>query len=569
MDKYQAKHPELETTYIGTADGAFINAPHNIMPKTYDPRQRPWYQEAVKNPGRIIITAPYVSVSSGQEVVTIAEQTADRQAVIAEDLELKTIQSIINNITIGHAGYVVLLDSDKDVIAFRGQKPGAKATGSEIDGLYKSTNGTLDYTMDGTPAQMVFTTNRLTDWKIAGTYSDSESTEAANPILRTTITVLIIALLLGLLLMFIVVRSILKPMQILVRSAQQISKGDLTVPVHIKNSDEIGDLGRNFEAMRQSLQSILYDVRDTSHQVASSAEELMASSGQGAQATQVIAETIEQVAIGSEQQVQSVENGNQIIEEMSQGIQQIAERAQSVSATASSASDAVGTGRHSIEAVVEHMQLIRSSVTDLANSVQKLDERSQQISTIVEAITHISSQTNLLALNAAIEAARAGEHGKGFSVVAGEIRKLAEQSSSSAQAITDLIHAIQTDTDNASTVALSATESVEEGITAVTEADTSFNTIRDFVTHVADQIHEVSAAVQQMAASSDEVAQAIGQVTEIAESTASGTQSVSAATEEQLASMEEISASATELAKVADELQHLIERFRLSPDDTH
>ncbi|MFB5190743.1 methyl-accepting chemotaxis protein [Alicyclobacillus fastidiosus] len=563
VDKYQAQHPELETTYIGTSNGQFVNAPHNIMPKGYDPRQRPWYQEAVANPGHVIVTAPYVSVSSGQEVVTIAEQTADGQAVMAENLQLKTIQSIVSKIKIGHQGYVVLLDGDKNVIDVPGKKPGSKATGSEITGMYQATSGKLSYTSNGSSKEMVFTTNPVTKWKIAGTYDNNEAVQAANPILTTTLTVLIIALILGALLVIFVVRSILKPLGILVQSAKRISDGDLTQAVVIHNRDEFGELGKNFEEMRQSLQSILHDVSTTSSQVASSAEELMASSDQGAAAAQVIAEAIQEVAAGSEQQADRVGSSTHIVEEMSGGIQQVAVSSESVVTTATGAADVADRGQKSIESVVRQMNHIDVTLATLVKSVTKLAERSTQIGEIVEVITDIASRTNLLSLNASIEAARAGEHGKGFAIVANEIRKLAEQSSRSAQEITELVNTIQADTNEATLATTSTSQAVQEGMNAVAVADQSFSTIQASVGNVANQIHEVSAAVQQMAANSDEVRQSISQIADIAEMTAAGTHSVSAATEEQLASMEEISASATELARVAEQLQDLIRKFNI------
>ncbi|MBO1510231.1 methyl-accepting chemotaxis protein [Metabacillus bambusae] len=232
-----------------------------------------------------------------------------------------------------------------------------------------------------------------------------------------------------------------------------------------------------------------------------------------------------------------------------------------MSISANQTSEMSVDGKKSIDKVKRQLNLINDNVTGLGSAINGLSERSIEIGRINEVITAIAAQTNLLALNAAIEAARAGEHGKGFAVVADEVRKLAEQSASSAKQITNLIAVIQNDTNQTIHSMNSTTKEVDAGLTVVEEAGKSFEKIEDSIKEVVLQINDVTGAINQLSSGTSQVATSIKIVKEIAEESAVRNQNVSAATEEQLASMEEIETSSTNLAKMSEQLQLLIRKF--------
>ncbi|HCX52586.1 MAG TPA: methyl-accepting chemotaxis protein, partial [Bacillus sp. (in: Bacteria)] len=164
---------------------------------------------------------------------------------------------------------------------------------------------------------------------------------------------------------------------------------------------------------------------------------------------------------------------------------------------------------------------------------------------------------------AAIEAARAGEQGKGFAVVSEEVRKLAEESSTSALRISDLIVRIQEETNKAVDFMQFTTNEVKTGINNVNGAGESFEKIQQSVKEVSLQINEVSSSVEQMVGGADQLSKTMEQIIEISLSTAEGTQNISAATEEQLASMQEIAASTITLSKMAEDLHEQTSVFKV------
>lgn len=372
------------------------------------------------------------------------------------------------------------------------------------------------------------------------------------------------ALLAGMVLIYFVIRHMVKPVVKLSGQVNLIAGGDLTLePLLFKSNDEVGRLAKDVNEMTGSLRKLIREVNQTSMQVAASSEELTASAEQTGKASESIALVSQDLAAAAEKQLRSLEDTSGIISRMSEAIGGIAANAEGVTRTAVETAGKAETGLESARHAVEQMNAINTTMTDLSRTVLALGEQSKEIGSIVEVITEIAAQTNLLALNAAIEAARAGEHGRGFAVVADSIRKLAEQSTRSAHQISELIGLILGQIDKVSHTVLSASVEVGEGAQLVQSAGDAFVDIRSSASDTAERIEEVSQAVHRMSEGAGGVVNSIQLLLALADTTAEGTQNASAASEEQLATMEEITASATYLSSLAEELQHLIEKFKV------
>lgn len=397
----------------------------------------------------------------------------------------------------------------------------------------------------------------------AGKTSNS-ALELAKQAFIAIIALTIVAVVIALIIAFVISIMISKPVKRISDAANQIANGDLTgEEITLRNRDELNDLAISFNTMTTNLRTMIEAVGATSEQVAASSEELQASAEQNTKASEQISEIVEELATGTSGQVDIVSRSSQAMNEMATGSGQIAELAQSVSESAIDAANQSAEGNVIIQDAVEQMGSVQASITSLSKLMMGLGERSAEIGTITEVINGIARQTNLLALNAAIEAARAGEHGRGFAVVADEVRKLAEESSTSAQRITDLVHLMQQDTSQAVAAVKENSVETENGMEVVTKAGHAFEQILNAVNKVAGEIQEVSAGAEQMAASSDEVVKYMEQISSIAMGASEGAHNVSAATEEQLASMEEIAASSSSLSQMAEQLQEHVNKFKV------
>jgi len=376
-------------------------------------------------------------------------------------------------------------------------------------------------------------------------------------------SIIAVSILLLLLISYFVGRMITKPVKQIKDLLIKAEEGDFTVKGTYQSKDEIGELTSSFNHMTEKLQTVFSTVQDSSQHVASASEELSASSEQNNRASEHISLTIQELATGADTQVAKIKESNKVITTISEHTKLIASHTEKMSENVMRASNMSTEGNKAIQQVNKQMNSIYVNVTSLSEAISNLNLRSTEIGQITDVITNISAQTNLLALNAAIEAARAGEHGKGFAVVADEVRKLAEESTSSTENIAKLIQIIQNDTETTIDTMKKASEEVQSGLNIVQIAGSSFEKIEVAVNDVVTQIEEISNALIKFTEGTDTINASIYEVSDVAIESANRTQNISAATQQQLASMEEISASSLALAQLADELQNIVKLFKI------
>jgi len=389
-----------------------------------------------------------------------------------------------------------------------------------------------------------------------------ESIQSSKSATAIMIIVTLITILLCSTLGYVIANMITRPIHSIQQWMAKAQDGDMTVQGDYLSSDEIGLLTKDFNRMIAGLREIIVKIGMESQNLSASSQQLLASSEQSSESTNQVVLAIQEIASGADSQLQSTTESVRAMEEMAIGINRIADFSGSVSSMSMDASKEAEEGNIAIQKAVEQMEMIRTSVNDSALLVNQLGNRSNEIGKIVDVITDISSQTNLLALNAAIEAARAGEHGRGFVVVAGQVRKLAEQSRQSAEQISAIVRQIQNETTHAVIAMEKGSKEVESGSVIVREAGEAFHNIMHAVQEVANQMQEVSASSEQMSAGSEQITASLQEMENITKATFAKTESVAAASEEQLATMEEISSAVQALTNMAYELHEITLRFK-------
>lgn len=555
---------DVSAIYAGSEKGLFMQYPVQKMPDGYDPRERPWYQEALKaENGKQVITKPYVAASTGKMVITIAQKMKDGSGVIGLDMEIDSLLQKLKEIKIGQKGYAFIMEKDKTVLADPTQKPGSQVNENLASIIFKNKEGSGSYTLKGTDKKVAYVTNELTGWKIGGTMLVSEVEEAAKPVFNTAIIVFSVTLIVAGTLIFFIVRSISKRLSNLARFSKKVSEGDLRDKLQIQSDDEIGQVGKGFNTMIDSLRSLIGAVQTSVENVASSSEELTASAGQTSKATEHITLAIEQFSSGNESQNDKVELSSVELEEMNRGLQHMNESAESITASSIKSTDIAGEGGQLVEKTASQMNVIDQSVKKAENVISALESKSKDITQILGVINGIADQTNLLALNAAIEAARAGESGRGFSVVAEEVRKLAVQSANSAKEIENLIKEIVQDIDVSQEVFTAVNREVQSGLSFTEQTKVSFHNIFEMTKEISDQLQTMNQTVVQLSKGSAHVSEAVREIADVSRESSANIQDIAASAEEQLASMEEISSSSATLSSMAEELRDLISKFKV------
>lgn len=363
---------------------------------------------------------------------------------------------------------------------------------------------------------------------------------------------------------YFIARSITGPVGRVTSALQEVAAGNLQIEdLHIKNKDEIGEMGTAFNRMIQDLRRILGKVNQTALQLSAQSQELSASAEQSAASSQLMARTAEENMNGSNSQRELIGKAVISMDEMSTGIKQIAGSNEEMLYSAETVGALVNKGEKVTENVSNQIHDIHQSIKETERYMGVLEKHASDIQKVTSLITAISEQTNLLALNAAIEAARAGEAGKGFAVVAEEVRKLAEQSKASAGEIASMVKEIQKDTDLAVLSIQAGSSKIEQGLSASSTSRNVFQNIKSSVADVGEKVATVSAAIEELEAMTEAVAQSAHQVREIADKTAVTAHDSSAATEEQLAAVEQIAASTQALSSLAAEMQSEAGKFKV------
>ena len=400
------------------------------------------------------------------------------------------------------------------------------------------------------------------DERIVAETVEASSAAANQAVLFAAITGAF-ALAIGVLLSVLLSRAVRRPLKILADGAALYSQGDLTRTILISSQDEIGEVGTAMNRMQEHLKSLVLNIRRQSALLAQAAGQLGANADQSADSANSVAEAISEVAAGADNQNRTIESVMSNVAKNAEDVRRMGQQAAGAADRSKEVAHKAEDGEIAAERAVNQMDQIEETVDRSATVVAKLGTMSQEIGHIVETISDIAGQTNLLALNAAIEAARAGESGRGFSVVAEEVRKLAEQSDQAAQQIATLIGGIQAETENAVAVMAAGTREVRTGAEVVRTAGRSFQEINELVAAVSDQVRGISESFGSLAEGNTQILQAMHNLKSIGESASQQTQNVSAATQEQSAAMQEIASAGHELTRYAEELQQAVNQFKV------
>ncbi len=417
------------------------------------------------------------------------------------------------------------------------------------------------------PYQWILATGLWVDYIDTRIAEEQEKADAAfrESVMHVAVIIVILQALIIFAAVFLSNRMV-APILDLTRRLEILSTGDFRDTENASESDrmdEIGIMGRALEKMKSSIRSLMTTVVNSSEQVAAASEELTASADQSATAIHQVADSIVRVAGACNEQFVEVENATEETDHLTKNMSGFTDTLQDALEKIRITNSAADDGAKNVMNAVSQMKLIESSVRSSAAVIEELGVESDKIGKIVDAISAIAEQTNLLALNAAIEAARAGEHGRGFAVVADEVRKLAEQSQSSAGEISSLIGSIQEKAQNAVRSMQEGVTQTEAGTEAVDGAGNTFREIARMVTDVAESSERMQAIVSDLAEGSGKISRAVGRIESKSKDVASESETVSAASEEQTATMHEIADASRSLAQMAQEMQGALAKFKI------
>ncbi|KDR94520.1 methyl-accepting chemotaxis protein [Peptoclostridium litorale DSM 5388] len=565
-------HGSATSMYMVANDRQTVFYPHVEIPDDYDPRSSAWYKSAAES-GKTSYTEPYTDTVTGKTVITISTPVYDSSnelvGVVGVDISMHSIIDEISSIKLGEKGFVSLSDKSGNVVAtmnesFIGKKIPVPALN---EALKTSSVGTVEYSSDenGKLVDKFLSFKRMEDmgWTLSGTMYVDEVKGSTSILLKNTIIIGIISLLIALSISFVFSKKITDSIGLILVDMERIGRGDFTVRCNVSSSDEIGQLSEHFNTTIDSIGSLIGNIKMAIENVSSASENLTSNAEETNATSLEVLKTVDEISRGASEQAYDAEQGATLIGGLSEKLNELLESTDEMERFADSANASNLNGLEMVGLLKEKTRLNELSTNNIEAAILGLDKNTFSIGNIISTIGAISEQTNLLALNASIEAARAGDAGKGFSVVAEEIRKLAEESKIAANEIGEIIVNIQNDSKNTVSLMNEVKTITKDQTDSVFKVNESFSIISESIQNISQKIKTVSSFVNEINTEKNGIVSAIENISSVSEETAAATEEVNASVQEQTRAVEGVSLLADSLNNLSSELKNEIEKFTI------
>ncbi|MGU5687149.1 methyl-accepting chemotaxis protein [Aeromonas caviae] len=533
-------------TYFGSAQGEMTRHDPALNTANYDPRARPWYQNADKA-GKLIVTPPYVSVTMQQMVVTLAEPVSHQGRVIGvagADLSLDALIDEVLAMKVQGEGYAMLLDRTGLIVGHPNKELALKQVAELDPGL---TGAALDaWSRDGelhganlNGREVLLSVQGVpgTDWLLAMVmYKEVLEAPLASLLWQLVGLTLVLLLVFGALLIAMF-NYLFADLGRVSRALADIAhgEGDLTVQIATRSQDEVGQLAQNFNQFVARLHGIVSRLRDVTVELA--AQSRTQAAGAEARSQRVRQQQDEIVMVAT------------AVTEMASATQEIAGNAEFAANTAGDAVRLAVAGQSQVGQSQRSITGLAGEVSDASQTIHELDGHAQQISGILATISGIAEQTNLLALNAAIEAARAGEQGRGFAVVADEVRVLSRRTHDSTAEIQQMIEALQQTTRKAVGGMETSRQLAGTSVEDAEAANLSLGRINEAIGAISDMATQIAAAAEEQTSVTGEISRNTENIRHVSQALAEQAR--------------EEAAQAAQLKSLTERLEQEIGRFRL------
>ena len=503
----------LLTAYYGDETGAMRDENPQSDYSGYDPRTRPWYQQA-KATNTVITTEPYIDATTKKLVITLAKSA--QQGVIGGDITIDKVLETVNALRLPANGFTILADKNGTTIAYQEQDKQLKpmtAINPQLDGAYldqlQQAQGLQELDWHGTPKLAWAVNIPHSSWELVFVLDKETLLAPLQTQFWQQAGIALLVLVLSLAAIGALVGVLFRPLRVVSRALEHIAgNGDLTQRIHIQTQDEVGQLAANFNQFVESLHKLIGHIRQEAESLGNSA----------AMGLKRSANNVHELG-NQQQEIAMVATA---VTEMAAAAAEIAHHAENTAAAAQQSSVSSTDGLNLVNQT-------RGSITSLANEVgeateviHELSRHANDISSVLGTIQSIAEQTNLLALNAAIEAARAGEQGRGFAVVADEVRVLSKRTQSSTTEIQSTIDTLQRTTQQAVALMEKSQGLASHSVADAEAASKALDEITQAVSLISDMSTQIATAAEEQTKVTEEITANVTAIKEVGDELAEG-----------------------------------------------